>query len=136
MGAATPATSAAAARDSFLMFGVSRAVPATDHELASAAAETPHPRRGTIVLVNASHRLIAYGTLAPGRPNHHQLATLEGRWISGVVRGDLVNAGWGDELGYPALVLKPDGAPVDVQVFESKDLPRHWERLDDFEGPG
>lgn len=89
-----------------------------------------------MVSVNASHRLIAYGTLAPGRPNHHQLAALEGRWIPGVVRGDLVSAGWGDELGYPALVLKPDGVPHDVQVFESEDLPAHWERLDEFEGPG
>lgn len=89
-----------------------------------------------MVFVNASYRLIAYGTLAPGRPNNYQLATLEGRWIPGVVRGDLVSAGWGDELGYPALVLMPDGSPLDVQVFESKDLPAHWERLDEFEGPG
>src|SRR5215813_6221759 len=89
-----------------------------------------------MMFVNASHRLIAYGTLAPGRPNHHQLAALDGRWIPGVVRGDLINAGWGDELGYPALLLKPDGAPLAVQIFESKDLPDHWERLDEFEGPG
>ena len=89
-----------------------------------------------MALVNASHRLIAYGALAPGRANHHQVATLDGRWFPGVVRGDLVNAGWGDEYGYPALVLRPDGNRVDVQVFESTDLPDHWERLDEFEGPG
>jgi gamma-glutamylcyclotransferase (GGCT)/AIG2-like uncharacterized protein YtfP len=89
-----------------------------------------------MVLVNASHRLVAYGTLAPGRPNHHQLTGIEGRWMPGVVRGELVNGGWGDELGYPALVLNTEGAPLDVQVFESKDLPVHWQRLDEFEGSG
>jgi gamma-glutamylcyclotransferase (GGCT)/AIG2-like uncharacterized protein YtfP len=47
-----------------------------------------------------------------------------------------VNAGWGAGLGYPALVLDPDAAPVEVQVFESADLPAHWARLDQFEGSG
>ena len=86
--------------------------------------------------MDADHRLIAYGTLAPGCPNHHQLAALEGRWMRGTVKGELVNAGWADELGYPVMVLKPEGQTLDVQVFESEDLPDHWERLDEFEGPG
>jgi gamma-glutamylcyclotransferase (GGCT)/AIG2-like uncharacterized protein YtfP len=34
------------------------------------------------------------------------------------------------------LVLDPDGPAVDVQIFESIDLPGHWPRLDHFEGPG
>jgi gamma-glutamylcyclotransferase (GGCT)/AIG2-like uncharacterized protein YtfP len=38
--------------------------------------------------------------------------------------------------GYPALVLDPDAAPVEVQVFESADLPVHWSRLDHLEGSG
>jgi gamma-glutamylcyclotransferase (GGCT)/AIG2-like uncharacterized protein YtfP len=29
-----------------------------------------------------------------------------------------------------------DGAVVEVHVFESVDLPAHWSRLDEFEGPG
>jgi gamma-glutamylcyclotransferase (GGCT)/AIG2-like uncharacterized protein YtfP len=86
--------------------------------------------------VNAECRLVAYGTLAPGRPNHHQLDGLNGRWLPGRVRGALMQQGWGAALGYPALVLEPDGAAVDVQVFESTDLPSQWPRLDDFEGPG
>ena len=90
--------------------------------------------RGKMVTVNAEHRLVTYGTLAPGRPNHHQLASLEGRWIPAIVRGDLVRQGWAAEAGYPALVLNPHGAPIEVQVFESADLPAHWHRLDDFEG--
>jgi gamma-glutamylcyclotransferase (GGCT)/AIG2-like uncharacterized protein YtfP len=47
-----------------------------------------------------------------------------------------VQQGWGAALGYPALLLDPDGPTVEVQIFESTDLPRHWQRLDDFEGPG
>jgi gamma-glutamylcyclotransferase (GGCT)/AIG2-like uncharacterized protein YtfP len=84
----------------------------------------------------ALHRLATYGTLAPGRPNQHQLDGLEGRWFVGHVNGLLVHAGWGSGLGYPALVLDPDGSDIRVDVFESVDLPPHWERLDAFEGPG
>ena len=88
------------------------------------------------VLEEARCRLVAYGTLAPGRPNHHQLDGLDGRWLSGQVYGRLVDAGWGAGLGYPALILDPEAPAIPVQVFESMDLPDHWSRLDDFEGPG
>src|SRR5262245_49733801 len=37
----------------------------------------------------ATTRLASYGTLAPGKPNHHQLYPLKGRWLRGVVRGHL-----------------------------------------------
>ena len=52
------------------------------------------------------------------------------------MRRRLVPEGWGATLGYPALVLDPTGPVVEVQLFESNDLPAHWPRLDDFEGPG
>ena len=81
-------------------------------------------------------RLATYGTLAPGRPNHHQLDGLEGRWLKGHVDGVLIEAGWGASLGYPALVFDPAGSAIGVDVFESVDLPAHWARLDAFEGPG
>lgn len=81
-------------------------------------------------------RLAVYGTLAPGRPNHHQLGGLTGTWRPGTVDGMLVEQGWGAALGYPALVLDPAGPPVAVQIFESADLPDHWDRLDAFEGAG
>ena len=86
--------------------------------------------------MDAQHRLVTYGTLAPGRPNHHQLDGLVGRWLRGQVHGTLYEEGWGASLGYPALVLDPDGPAVGVHVFESDDLPAHWARLDAFEGPG
>ena len=80
------------------------------------------------------HRLAAYGTLAPGRSNHHQLAGLAGAWRPGTVLGHHVASGWGATLGFPALSLADDGDPVAVMVFESADLPAHWPRLDAFEG--
>ncbi|HEY3524389.1 MAG TPA: gamma-glutamylcyclotransferase [Candidatus Limnocylindrales bacterium] len=81
-------------------------------------------------------RLAVYGTLAPGRENHHELAGLAGEWRRGHVRGRLYPQGWGAALGYPGLVLDRSGPDVPVQVFESVDLATHWARLDRFEGPG
>jgi gamma-glutamylcyclotransferase (GGCT)/AIG2-like uncharacterized protein YtfP len=80
-------------------------------------------------------RFATYGTLAPGRVNHHQLAGLKGRWQQGTVRGRLVEAGWGAALGYPGLVLDPLGPDVEVYLLESLELPDHWSRLDELEGP-
>ncbi len=81
-------------------------------------------------------RLATYGTLAPGRQNHGQLSDLPGRWLVGHVRGSLIEAGWGAKLGYPGMILDPDGEPIEVFVFESRVLVDHWQRLDAFEGPG
>jgi len=71
--------------------------------------------RGSAFAGDARHRLATYGSLAPGRRNHHQLDGLAGRWFRGYVRGTLVDAGWGAGLGYPALVLDPGhrATPVD-----------------------
>lgn len=85
--------------------------------------------------MNIDNHLATYGTLAPGRPNHHKLAGLEGRWLVGEVRGKLVRRGWGAALGYPALILADDGDAIQVHLFLSPDLPQHWDRLDAFEGP-
>jgi gamma-glutamylcyclotransferase (GGCT)/AIG2-like uncharacterized protein YtfP len=95
--------------------------------------DTQHPEP---VGLTAAHRLATYGTLAPGRPNQQQLDELDGRWVEGQVHGTLTDSGWGAGLGYPALTLDPHGPAVDVHVFESADLPAHWSRLDQFEGPG
>ena len=85
---------------------------------------------------DAETRLAVYGTLAPGRSNHHQLTGLEGRWRNGTVRGRLFESGWGAALGYPGLILDEQGETVEVQLFESPDLPAYWQRLDAFEGSG
>lgn len=80
------------------------------------------------------HRLAVYGTLQPGREHHHELEGLEGGWTRGVVRGRFYPEGWGAAMGYPGLVIDPEGEPVAVHVLQSEDLPQHWERLDAFEG--
>ena len=79
-------------------------------------------------------RLATYGTLGPGRPNHHHLAMLNGQWSKGWVRGRLRNEGWGAGQGFPGLVLDAAGEVVAVDLLTSQDLPDHWARLDAFEG--
>lgn len=80
-------------------------------------------------------RLFVYGSLAPGRANAHVLADLHGTWQPASVKGTLRQEGWGAALGFPGIVLG-DGGEVSGQVFTSKELPRHWARLDAFEGEG
>jgi gamma-glutamylcyclotransferase (GGCT)/AIG2-like uncharacterized protein YtfP len=82
------------------------------------------------------HRLATYGTLAPGRPNAHLLDELSGTWTRGSIRGHLHERGWGAADGYPGIVLDDSGPEVGVHVFVSRDLPAHWQRLDEFEGSG
>lgn len=84
----------------------------------------------------ADTRLAVYGSLAPGRPNEAQLSELQGTWTPGIVTGALKDDGWGAAIGYPGIILDPRGPEVEVQVFESAELPEHWQRLDKFEGPG
>src|ERR1700751_4068590 len=81
------------------------------------------------------NRLAVYGTLAPGRENYWVLAGLKGTWSQGTVRGYLFAEGWGASQGYPAMTYDARGSEIAVQVFESDDLPRHWARIDEFEGP-
>lgn len=81
-------------------------------------------------------RLAVYGSLAPGRLNHHQLSNLSGHWRPGKVRGRLEARGWGAAVGFPGLVLDSRGDEIEVQLFECQELPAHWMRLDGFEGDG
>ena len=79
-------------------------------------------------------RLAVYGSLAPGKSNHHMLSKYPGTWTRGRVRGDLVNAGWGAAGGYLGLLPRDDGPWVNVQVFESDALTDAWSELNAFEG--
>ena len=65
-------------------------------------------------------RLATYGTLGPGKPNHHHLSMIDGNWSTGSVRGFLHEAGWGADLGFPAIVLDQTGPEVSVDVLESE----------------
>ncbi len=87
-------------------------------------------------ILTSECRLAVYGSLGPGKANHHHVANLDGVWVRGAVRGELVNDGWGAALGFPGLRLDDEGALIDVDLLESFDLPSNWNRLDVFEGPG
>ena len=86
--------------------------------------------------INHIRHLFVYGTLAPGRPNAHVLASVPGSWQPGTVRGTLYEEGWGAAQGYPGIVLNSEGGKVSGQLFSSPALPDHWQRLDEFEGSG
>ena len=88
------------------------------------------------LLDRPEERLAAYGSLRRGEENHHRISRLVGRWLAGTVEGTRYERGWGAAQGYPGLVWRPGDPPVAVEVFESRALPEHWERLDAFEGPG
>ncbi len=81
-------------------------------------------------------RLFVYGTLAPGRPNHHVLADIPGTWEAAVLRGELRHEGWGAALGSPGIVPSADGDDVAGFVLSSQSLEEHWATLDAFEGDG
>jgi len=81
-------------------------------------------------------RLFVYGTLAPGGPNAHILADLSGTWEPAMVRGKLLERGWGADLGFPGLVVDELGVDVTGMLLRSPQLVAHWGRLDEFEGEG
>ena len=79
-------------------------------------------------------RLFVYGSLQPGGPNAHVLAGIEGDWEPAVVKGKLIDAGWGAGLGYPGLVIDEHGDDVHGQVLASSRLSSRWADLDELEG--
>ena len=84
--------------------------------------------------LDADQRLVVYGSLAPGRTNHHRLESLSGTWHEGTITGELFEYGWGAALGYPALAWSPSGSRIPAWLLDSPDLPDEWSRLDRFEG--
>ncbi|MBX2862168.1 MAG: gamma-glutamylcyclotransferase [Leptolyngbyaceae cyanobacterium MAG.088] len=79
-------------------------------------------------------RLFVYGTLQPGGPNEHVLTTIGGEWEPAVIKGNLIEAGWGAGMGYPGLVLDESGNDIHGYVFISSNLSDRWDALDEFEG--
>ncbi|MCO7223527.1 gamma-glutamylcyclotransferase [Pleionea sp. CnH1-48] len=81
-------------------------------------------------------RLFVYGTLAPGRVNHHVLANVPGNWESASLKGHLFYEGWGADMGCPGIVPSETGESVEGYVLSSDCLEEYWDRLDEFEGSG
>jgi len=86
-------------------------------------------------MTDPSELLVVYGSLAPGRSNHHVIADVRGTWRDVFVRGHLHSSGWGVKSGYLGLIPNPDGERLPARLFSSPELPEHWRRLDEFEGP-
>jgi gamma-glutamylcyclotransferase (GGCT)/AIG2-like uncharacterized protein YtfP len=83
----------------------------------------------------ASRRFAIYGSLGPGKVNHHVVADLPGTWADGVVTGMLRWPAGGEVSDFPVLRWRAGGPPVDAQLLVSDALPEHWSRIDEFEGP-
>ncbi len=79
-------------------------------------------------------RLFIYGSLQPGGPNEHVLAAISGKWAPAVIKGNLVERGWGASMGYPGLVVDETGNHVHGHVLSSLNLGAMWDYLDEFEG--
>ena len=59
-----------------------------------------------------SQSLFVYGSLCPGRPNEHILTAIGGVFHPGYVYGFLRNEGWGAKIGFPGIVLDPNGNEI------------------------
>ncbi len=79
-------------------------------------------------------KLAIYGTLAPGKVNHHHIAELGGEWRGAAVRGSLGAVPCGVHQALPAMVLDPAASPHPLQVLVCQRLADAWARLDAFEG--
>lgn len=86
------------------------------------------------LLFNVSQTLAVYGSLKPGKENHHLISDLKGEWHKGYINGIFYDQGWGAGLGYPAVRWNPSAEEIPVHVLISGHLPHSWDWLDDFEG--
>jgi gamma-glutamylcyclotransferase (GGCT)/AIG2-like uncharacterized protein YtfP len=82
--------------------------------------------------------LVVYGTLAPGKPNHHIVEHIQGTWQKGIIKGELSNKGWAAENGYLGFchTSPTNEKSIEAHILTSTELPQNWSMLDDFEGEG
>ena len=75
------------------------------------------------------NKLVAYGTLAPGEPNHRVISDLPGVWESCTLHGSVTLP---DHL--PVFSWNPLEPAVEARLFVSQHLSEAWPRIDQFEG--
>ncbi len=78
---------------------------------------------------NHDHRLIVYGTLAPGGIYHYLLADLPGTWEPCVIRG-YMGAYW----GFKTFHYDENGPEHQAWLLTSEALPQKFPELDAFDG--
>ena len=91
------------------------------------------PMPASVALNSVTH-LFVYGTLAPGERNAHIMKGMDGQWRPATVNGYKFITVSGVHKGLPGFHPDPAGPTVSGLVFSSDDLPKHWKRLDAFEG--
>ena len=72
---------------------------------------------------------IVYGTLGPGRPNHHKIEHIKGRWSKVTIKGKLEAKGWGADLGYYGYVKASFGEEqqeISAFILFSDELTLNW----------
>ena len=108
----------------------------SDASGSAGGSDARHAERHLDDIFGTCHTLAVYGTLAPGKPNHHVVTPLGGEWTDGLIEGELLPMGWGADLGYPGFRPREGGEAVAVQVLRASLLASAWPNLDRFEGPG
>ena len=86
-----------------------------------------------LLLDRPSQKLVVYGTLAPGQPNHAVVESLHGSWLPCTIEATVATHG-----GLPVLEWKPrSGTPaISAMILDSPELNGQWARIDAFEGSG
>lgn len=84
-----------------------------------------------LLLDKPDERLVIYGTLAPGKPNHYVIEDLRGDYCDCSVHGRISEAD-----GLPYFTWAPSADSLDAQLFSCRQLPEMWNELDRFEGEG
>ncbi len=91
-----------------------------------------------LLLFRPQQHLVVYGTLAPGRSNHHIVAHIKGEWRPAIIKGKVEFRDTGPTKGYPAFshIVSGPAATIESFVFSSSELVNYWPMLDAFEGEG
>ena len=84
-----------------------------------------------LLLDRPDERLVIYGTLAPGQPNHNVIEDLRGVYGDCSVHGRIKEVD-----GLPYFTWAPSAAARRAVLFSSRQLPDAWVDLDLFEGDG
>jgi hypothetical protein len=96
----------------------------SDASGSAGGSDARHAERHLDDIFGTCHTLAVYGTLAPGKPDHHVVTPLGGEWTDGLIEGELLPMGWGAALGYPGFRPREGGEAVAVQVLRASLLGR------------
>ncbi len=82
-----------------------------------------------LILDRPDYKLVVYGTLAPGEPNHFILEPPSGKWKDCQINGKIET-----QDDFPFFKWSPSSPKIQVKLFKSESLPKKWQELDQFEG--